>query len=168
MIRPDALPEVALLRRYADRGAFADCYVTGVPTDVSLADYSTAFYTTALFRVERWILGWAVGRPSTDAEARQLAEGTRYTFAAWRVEDRAPDQLLLRDFTGRTKSWLMVVPVEGGRTRLYFGSAVVPRVDKRSGEQSMGAGFSLLIRFHRLYSRLLLAAARRRVMKVRK
>ena len=124
-----------------------------------------SFYTTSLFRVERWILAWAVGRPSTDAEAQALADGERDTFAAWRVEDRRADQLLLGDFTGRTKSWLMVEPLLGSRTRLYFGSAVVPRVEAKTGQRTMGTGFSLLLGFHRLYSRLLLAAAARRLGK---
>ena len=70
----------------------------------------TAFYTTWLFRLERWILRLAVARPSTDEEAHQLARGEREAFAAWSVEARAPDQLLMCDFTGRTRSWLMVVP----------------------------------------------------------
>jgi hypothetical protein len=164
VIQSVALPAEALLRRYLDGGAFADCYVAEVAACVTQRQYVAAFYMTPLFMLERWILGWAVDRPSTNAEARALAEGTRDTFAAWRVEDRTADQLLLGDFTGKTKSWLMTVPGVDGSTRLYFGSAVVPRVDKYSGEQSMGAGFSLLLGFHRLYSRLLLGAAARRVV----
>lgn len=124
-----------------------------------------AFYTTALFKVERLILAWFVARPSTDLQARQLAEGSTDSFAAWRVEGRAPDQLLLTDFVGRTRSWLMVAPVPGAnaRTRLYFGSAVVPRGHAGKGPPRMGLAFHALLGFHKLYSRLLLRAARSRM-----
>lgn len=167
-VRPCELPDSALLRKYQEGKTYADCYVTEVAGAVSQPAFVEAFYTTALFKVERIILSWLVARPSTDAEAKQLAEGDIGTFAAWRVEGRNADQLLLGDFTGRTKSWLMVVPVNGTatdtRTRLYFGSAVVPQVDARSGERKMGFGFHALLGFHSLYSRLLLKAARSRVL----
>lgn len=157
-----ALPDDALLRAYAKDGHYTDCFATDLPVGVSQARYVEAFYTTALFRLERWILSWAVARPSTDAEARQLAAGARDAFAAWRVEDRRDDQLLMRDvFTHRTRSWLMTAPAGRG-TRLYFGSAVVPKVD-RDGSTSLGASFGLLLGFHTLYSRALLGAARRRL-----
>ena len=53
---------------------------------------------------------------------RELAQGRRETFAAWQVESRAPDQLLLCDFRGGTRSWLMVIARREG-TLLHFGSA---------------------------------------------
>ena len=107
-IRPCELPPAALLGRYAGSGGHADCYVTEVPGTVSHARYVEAFYTTGIFKIERLILRLLAARPSTDVEARQLAEGARASFAAWTVEARAADQLLLADFTGRTRSWLMV------------------------------------------------------------
>lgn len=167
-IRPCALPVTALLRKYQEGKAYADCYVTEVAGAVSQSAFVEAFYTTGLFKVERAILRWFVARPSTDIAARQLAEGEIDSFAAWRVEGRTTDQLLLGDFTGRTKSWLMVAAVDGTttnpRTRLYFGSAVVPRPHAKTGERRMGGGFHALLGFHRLYSRLLLSAARSRVL----
>lgn len=124
----------------------------------------TAFYTTWLFRLERWILRLLVARPSTDEEARQLARGERDGFAAWSVEARASDQLLMRDFTGRTRSWLMVSATDGSAgTRLYFGSVVVPLRDPKTGGQSLGSVHGPLIGFHKVYSRLLLGAAARRL-----
>jgi hypothetical protein len=123
-----------------------------------------AFYTTWLFRLERWILRLAVARPSTDEEAHELARGERDSFAAWSVETRAPDQLLLRDFTGRTLSWFMVAAIEGlPGTRLYFGSVVVPVRNPKTGETGLGPVHCLLLGFHKLYSRLLLGAAARRL-----
>jgi len=62
------------------------------------------------------------------------------------------------DFQSRTRSWLMVEP-GAASTRLYFGSGIVPRVDRRTGEKRMGPGFRALLGFHKLYSRALLATA---------
>jgi hypothetical protein len=124
----------------------------------------TAFYTTWLFRLERWILRLAVARPSTDEQARQLARGERAAFAAWSVEARATDQLLMCDFTGRTRSWLMVAPAAGASgTRLYFGSVVIPVRDPNTGETGLGPVHGPLIGFHKIYSRMLLRAAARRL-----
>ena len=167
-VRPCELPATALLCKYQEEKAYADCYVTEVAGAVSHSAFVEAFYTTRLFKVERAILRWFVARPSTDIEARQLADGEIGAFAAWRVEGRNADQMLLGDFTGRTKSWLMAAAVDGTaenpRTRLYFGSAVIPRANARSGERRMGFTFHALLGFHRLYSRLLLSAARSRLL----
>ena len=158
-----ALPDHALMRRYAANAAYTDCYTTLIRGSVSHADFVTAFYTTRLFKLERLILRWAVSKPSTDTEARQLATSERDTFAAWTVEDRSENQLLMCDLYGRTRSWLMSAPEEGG-TRLYFGSAVLTKRRSASSPPVMGRRFSALLGFHRLYSRLLLDAARRRLL----
>jgi hypothetical protein len=160
------MPADALLAAYRARGAFTDCYATESEGEVTLERYVTAFYTTLPFRAERLILHLALSRPSTDAEAAALAAGRLDRFAAWRVEERRADQLLLADLQGRTRSWLMVAPAgDAGRarTRLYFGSAIVPVTDPATGRPEMGAAFRALRGFHHHYSVLLLAAARRRV-----
>ena len=158
------LPEHALLARYAGNGGYADCFVTEIPGEFTHAEYIRAFYTTWLFRLERRILEWLAGKPSTDEEAAQLARGERGTFAAWSVEASAPNQILLRDFLGNTRSWLMVESRDGGgATRLYFGSAIVPRVDPGTGRPRLKRRFRALLGFHERYSRALLAAARRRL-----
>lgn len=165
-IEPCPLPDTALLARYQRDGSYTDCYSTVVAQPVPHGEYVQAFYSTALFNVERWILSWLVKRPSDDAQLRELAGGQGEAFAAWTVEARSPDQLLLCDFMGRTRSWLMVQPEPGQTaTRLYFGSAVVPRVDRRTGQARMGWGFHALLGFHRLYSRALLRAAQRRLQR---
>lgn len=160
------LPADALLNLYSDSGAYADCYVTDVTRTVSHAEYVEAFYTTAVFKLERLILKWFVARPSTDDEVRQLAAGNRNTFAAWTVEARAADQLLLGDFSGRTKSWLMVATLPGAEssgTQLYFGSAVVPARKSGRGRAGLGLVFTALLGFHKLYSRILLWSAAARI-----
>ncbi len=161
------LPDSALLARYRYDGAHTDCYTTDVSFASTHAQFVTAFYTTWLFKLERLILKFSIARPSSDAQAAQLAQGTIEEFAAWRVEARASDQLLLTDIFGRTRSWLMVAALDGGGTRLYFGSAVVPRPHPRK-EPSLGTGFRVLLGFHKLYSLALLTAARARLARAAK
>ena len=157
------LPEHALLARYAGNGSYTDCYATDLPGSISHAEFVAAFYTTWLFKLERAILRWLVAKPSTDDEAAELAQGGRHSFAAWTVEASAPNQLLMCDFLGNTRSWFMVEPRHGGGvTRLYFGSAVVAR-DANHGPPRLGFSFRALLGFHRRYSRALLAAARARL-----
>lgn len=158
------LPVQALLTHYRESGAYTDCYYTDIAGQVSHAAYVEAFYTTALFKTERCILRWAVARPSTDEEAAQLAAGSLNHFAAWEVEGRGENQLLLCDFQGRTRSWLMTAALQAGAgTRLYFGSAVVPVQNRRTGRHEMGLAFRALQGFHKLYSVALLYSARRRL-----
>jgi hypothetical protein len=169
-IQPCELPQGALLRKYLLGGAYADCYMTELAGPVSHAAFVAAFYTTAVFKVERRLLAWFVSRPSTDAQALQLAAGTLDNFAAWKVEGRSVDQLLLSDIAGRTRSWLMVANIDarGSQgTRLYFGSAVVPA--RRAGAEApdLGLTFRALLGFHRLYSRVLLRAASARLARSR-
>lgn len=163
------LPEDALLRTYLDGTNHADCFVTDVAGPVSHASYVEAFYTTAVFRLERLLLSWFIACPSTDAQARKLAAGELTTFAAWKVEARGTNQLLMSDVHGRTRSWLMSAPSPDLRSsRLFFGSAIVPVVDARSGEARMGAAFRALLGFHKIYSRVLLAAAATRLARGRR
>ena len=158
------LPDEALTHRFRSAGTYTDCYSTDVARQVTHAEFVEGFYTTALFKLERWILLFAAAVPSTDDEARALARGERESFAAWTVEARAPDQLLMRDVTGRTRSWLMVARSgQSSSTRLYFGSVVVPVRDAKTGGTSLGPVHGRLLGFHKLYSRLLLRAAARKL-----
>ena len=166
-IRREPLPEHALHAHYQREGAYTDCYATRIEQPVSHAAFVAAFYTSWLFRLERSILR-LVDKPSTDDEARALARGERSSFAAWSVEARATDQIVMCDFLGRTRSWLMVEAVDGGKaTRLYFGSVVVPKPNGTARKSSLGASYTLLLGFHKLYSRALLRAARSRLFRGR-
>jgi hypothetical protein len=155
-VQPCDLPAGSLLAAYVASGAYTDCYTTAVSRPASQAEFVEAFYTTAVFKLERLILKWLVSRPSTDHEAGQLGRGEVSSFAAWAVEARSENQVLLR--AGRTRSWLMVDPTG---TRLYFGSAITPRQGR------MGAAFTALLGFHKIYSRVLLAAAASRLSRRR-
>jgi hypothetical protein len=163
-IRREAIPDHALHAHYLREGAYADCYATRIEQPVAHATFVAAFYTTWLFKLERFILRHLVNKPSTDAEALELARGERVSFAAWTVEARATDQIVMCDFMGRTRSWLMVEAIDGGKaTRLLFGSVVVPRLDAATGRASLGAGYTLMLGFHKLYSRALLRVAHARL-----
>jgi hypothetical protein len=157
-----AVPPDTFLHRYGANGAYADCYWTEVPEEVALPEFIFAFYTTALFKLERFILSWAVAKPSTDQQVRELADCQREDFAAWTVENRNERELMMCDDQRRTRSWLSVVPVDG-RMHLYFGSAVVPRRNSKDGKSSLGFVFQVLLGFHRMYSVLLLYSARSRL-----
>jgi len=162
-VQPYPLPADSLLGHYhRDDGSYTDCYATEIAIPVSHAQYVNAFYTTSVFKFERFILTWTVNRPSTDSQAKQLAEGQRDAFAAWTIEARTENQLLMCDFASRTRSWLMIEPLENG-TRLYFGSAIVPATNPRTSKSSLGLFFTTLIGFHRIYSRVLLYVAKRRL-----
>ena len=142
-----SLPDGTLLARYAaDPACYTDCFVRDVPKQVELGQFVSVFYKTLLFRAERLILGALAGRPSTDWQADEVAQGLRQDFAAWSVEDRRADQVLMCDMGEQTRSWFMVVPQDGG-TRLCFGSAVV------SKDAPL---VRLLMPFHRVYARVLL------------
>jgi hypothetical protein len=156
------VPRTALLRRYDDEGAYTDCYVAQVATSFGFSDYVEAFYTTLPFKLERLVLRWLVAKPSSDADARRLAREETDSFAAWSVEARASDQLLVCDFLSRTRSWLMIAPVSAG-SALYFGTAILPvGIGSRKGR--LGFPFNALLGFHRIYSRVLLGAARSRLL----
>lgn len=161
-----SVPTGTLLADYAGTG-FVDCYAADVGRAVSQAEFVAAFYTGRVFKLERLLLRWFAGIQATDEGARQLAAGTRRDFAAWTVEGRTGDQLLMCDLRGRTRSWFMVAPLPSGAgTRLYFGSAVVPGQPVQGTRPRLGAVFTALLGFHKVYSKVLLGEARARVARV--
>jgi hypothetical protein len=159
-----AVPVDTLLHEYFTKGAYADCYRNEIPQPVSFPEFIFAFYTTPLFKLERFILARTVSKPSTDTQARQLANCEIDTFAAWQVENQRENEILMCDYRGRTRSWLSVVSAGDGGTRLYFGSAVVPRRNSKNGRSSLGFVFQMLLGFHRIYSVLLLYSAKRKLV----
>jgi hypothetical protein len=150
-----------LARLAAERGAFADAYTLQLPRAVSLAEFVEAFYTTRLFKVERALIA-LFGRPSSDAMARAVARGEGERLAVWTIEARRPDELLMHEDSGATRSWFKAEAGAAGTT-LWFGSAVVPRRREPGGEPRFGRVFHALLGFHRWYSRALLRAAARRL-----
>lgn len=162
------VPTGTLLEKYTANGGYADCYSTDLAGQATLASFVFSFYMTRLFKLERLILKAMVSKSSSDIEARQLADGRIRRFAAWHVEDRRDSELLMCDFIERTRSWFMVAPVSTTathRTRLYFGSAVVPVRNSKTDQLSLGLGYRALLGFHRIYSVLLLYSAATRLQR---
>ena len=158
------LPSSALLQTYAARPeCYTDCYAVTLPRDIAFEDYVFAFYTTRLFKLERLILRIAAAAPSSDAEARALGRDEADRFAAWTVEGRQNDQILLCDMSSRTRSWLMLRQKAQGN-QLLFGSAVVGHL-RPDGSSSLGPLFQGLLGFHKVYAQALLASARRSLMR---
>jgi hypothetical protein len=164
--RPYPVPDDAIISAYRAQGAYTDCFVLNVPGTVTHAQFVEAFYTSPLFKVERAIISAFVSKPSTDEQSAELALGTRDQFAAWTVERRSENQLLLCDYQGRTRSWLMVTPNEtsgAASTRLWFGTAVVSSGTTGTGTPRMPLAFRLLGWAHVIYAKALLRSAARRL-----
>jgi len=165
------LADDALLKTYRGGlrperwGKYGDCFSVTVDRVVSLADFVFAFYTSPVFRIERLLLRAFVRTPSSDSDARALADGLAASFAVWYVGKRTATQLLMCDRYERTRSWFRVVPLNGDRTRLQFGSAVAAARDDQAGVRALGGTFRLLLGFHVLYSQALLRAAKAGVTK---
>jgi len=66
--------------------------------------------------------------------------------------------LLMCDRFERTRSWFCVEPMQGGKTRLQFGSAVASG-DVDANGAVLDRRFNALLWFHTLYSQVLLHAA---------
>ena len=162
-IKKCPVPADTMLGKYSVNGAYTDCYTTKISGSISFPEFIFSFYTTPLFKVERLILKFTVSKPSTDAEARQLADSKIDKFAAWHVEGRNENELLMCDFLERTRSWFKLIPVSQTRTQLYFGSAVSSSQNSKTGKLSLGFGFRTLLGFHQIYSMLLLHSARSRI-----
>jgi hypothetical protein len=157
---PD-VPEWSFLTAEAAKdGYYTDLFATEVDGHVTLAAFIQAFYTTPLFRAERLVLRIAARLPSTDQQVADLANADATKFAAWTVEAREDTQILLN--AGRTKSCLMVTH-EADKTQLMFGSVVVPEPAKGNKPPRLGPVFDTLLSAHKVYSRLLLSAAARRL-----
>ena len=157
------VPPASLLGRLAaQRGAFADAYMLRLPPTITLAEFVEAFYTTRLFKLERWLIARS-GRPSSDADVRAIARGEDGRMAAWTVEARVAGELLMHEDSGVTRSWFKAEAGEGGATILWFGSALIPRRRGPGGEPRFGWHVHALMGFHRWYSRALLRAAARRL-----
>jgi hypothetical protein len=160
LITERALPPGALLERYRGDGAYVDCLECHLPHPVSLEKLIRAFFSSRVFRPERWAIGVLLGLRATDADVALLAAGRTQRFSAWTVEARTGIQIMLCDYQGRTRSWLMAEPTAAG-TALRFGTAVIPQA-----KQVENLLFKALTGLHRFYARRLLASALSRLKDV--
>ncbi len=83
------VPQQSFLGAYTQAGAFTDCYSTSVPIAATLPQFVEAFYTTRLFKLERWLLAKLLNIESSDVQAHELAQGAGTKFSAWKVENRS-------------------------------------------------------------------------------
>lgn len=152
------VPRDGFLQAYVGQGAtYTDCFEVMSPHAVSLPDLIEAFYTTWLFRGERAVLSLVLRRRIPHSEVQALARG-HDSFAVWQVEARDTVQILLKDRSGHTRSYLAISGKEGGVTRLIFGSAVV------AGDGTpLGPLVRLLMPLHRLYAKALIRLAERKL-----
>lgn len=167
------VPPDSLLKTFRGGGrhpelwqAYYDSFAVLVDAAISLPEFVAAFYTSPLFKLERLVLRLLAGAPSSDAEVAALAAGAQNTFAVWAVGERTATQLLMCDRYGKTRSWFQVLPLSAGgqlQTVLQFGSAVAAR-RSATGAMHMAGASRMLLGLHRLYSRMLLRAARRGVL----
>ncbi len=167
----EAVPEDSLLKTFRGGahperwGGYADCFEVSVDRTVTLSEFVYVFYTSPAFRIERLLLRLVIGAGSSRSDARAVAEGSATQFAAWYVGERSATQLLMCDRYERTRSWFNAVPMAGNRTRLQFGSAVAAKRDRRSDPEPRRKGFRLMLRFHVLYSQVLLHGAKVRLLR---
>lgn len=162
------IPFDALSAAYLDAGAFVDCYYIDIPKEVTLEQYIKAFYTTPLFKVERSILSLATFKLAKDSEAIELSLGKAKSYSIWTVENRDTDQIILCEFTENTRSWLRVNVIKTAgvtTTRLFFGSVVIPKKGSENGDVKFGFLFHLLGKFHQIYSKALLSAAYKKLLR---
>ncbi|MCP5076193.1 MAG: hypothetical protein GY947_23225 [Rhodobacteraceae bacterium] len=145
------------LLRQATAGAYWDCYTCRVDIVASLEAFVLAFYSSRAFWPERALLS-AAGLVCRLEQAAEMVQGTADQYAAWTVEARNRDEMLMRDVRGVTRSYFSVRELERG-TELRFGSGV------GTGEKEMSRVMKLLQPFHRWYSRVLLTAARERLLR---
>lgn len=154
-------PPDSLIGARAQTGDRVDGFTAEIDGDISLQALVERFYNSPAFRPERWLLSAFFGMPSSDDDVAALASGARTGFAAWTVEARNAREIILRDFLGFTRSWLMAERLpepDAPRTRLWFGTAFAPGAP-RSGLRLLSFAFHVLRPFHEIYSRALLGAA---------
>lgn len=167
-IEKSAVPANSLLASYTGNG-YTDSYRTELTGHISMEDYVYKFYTSSLFKLERFILTWSVRKPSTDTQAKEISEGNTNKFAAWTLEDRRENELLMRDMADHTRSWFMVNHLgtkESPKTQLYFGTGISPSPRRKNEKPSIGFFFNVLLPFHKVYSVLLLYFAKRQLTQI--
>ena len=159
-------PETSLLAQRRGEDWYRDAFRACVPGHVTLGTFVTEFFAGPAFLPERMALH-LIGRGAGAAEIAALAEGTATRFAAWEMEAREADQLLMHDFLDRTCCWLAVshegdasdlgAPHNAGEREqrfLWFGT----------GLRNPGGPFARWLKQpHRAYARWLLAGAARRL-----
>ncbi|MBM3388336.1 MAG: hypothetical protein FJY26_02345 [Betaproteobacteria bacterium] len=155
------IPEWSSLARYAQRPHYADHFYASVPGEISIREWTEAFFCSDLFRSERFLLNRFVSEKATDVTAHALGAGASENFSAWRVEQRDQGQILLQ--FSMTRTWLAVQRCTAAgesnklSTRLYLGSAVLGAFELTIAALLLRATLAS----HRAYSRALLRSGQK-------
>ncbi|APG49136.1 hypothetical protein [Phaeobacter porticola] len=159
-VEENGIPEGSLLQQFAERPGFhVDAFVAHVGFTPSLNDYIVAMFDSRVFRIERALLALAAFKPTFKEGVAALAAAESDRLASWKTVQRTEQELLMEVEKGRVRTWLMVEPAQGGASKLWFGSAVVPKPAQTGKAGGIGFVFRTLMGFHKLYSRVLLRAA---------
>lgn len=164
------IPEKSVLHpqnsRYSPEYHYTDSFYCDFSSDgsenISFENYIYSFYTSSVFKLERFILRLFLRKSITDQMAGELAKGERQSYAAWNEEFRDGDQLLMADFMGSTKSWFMLERGANG-SRLYFGTVVMSKKDRQGRVKPPMPFFQWTVPAHKFYSKALLWSAKRRL-----
>lgn len=161
------IPEWSLLAPYAQPPHYTDHFCISVSAEVTIEQWTAAFFSSRVFRLERFLLNRVFPCKATDDAALALGEGRSDAFSAWTVERRGQGQLLLK--SGITRTWLAAAPhvaTDGsanGTTELYLGSAVLG-----AQERSIASGvLRAALAPHRAYSRALLRSGQQNLRCIR-
>ncbi|WP_299989607.1 hypothetical protein [uncultured Ruegeria sp.] len=159
-VEEHSIPEGSLLHQFAKRpGYHADAFVAHVGFVPSQSEYIMAMFDSPVFRIERALLALAAFKPSFAKDVAALALVENDQIACWKTVQRTQQELQMKVEKGRVRTWLMVEPAQGGASKLWFGSAIVPKPAQTGKAGGIGFVFRTLMGFHKLYSRVLLRAA---------
>lgn len=158
------VPKGSLLQHFADsQGTYTDAFVAQVKSAPSLHDYIEAMFDSPVFRIERLILAVTVFKPAFRKDVSALAAGEGDQLAGWKLMQRTDQELLLAVENGRVRTWLMIEPISDEVSRVWFGSAVVPKQSKNGAAEGLGIAYRSMLAVHKYYSRVLLRSAIRRL-----
>ncbi|ORY00779.1 hypothetical protein K493DRAFT_390705 [Basidiobolus meristosporus CBS 931.73] len=139
--------------------------------DRLLSNYARAFYTSPVFKFERFLLGLFKGSsqtpPETDKDilSKKFQVGDVVAVETYQVSKRDSNQIefkfsLQKDVIDGS-SWLAVQEpeTEGGAYTFWFGTAIYPANKELADFESRFKSDNLEARFHKLYSRVLIDMA---------
>lgn len=157
------VPENSLLKVYDGAVGYADAFECQVDGSVAISDFVTAFLNSPVFRVERALLAILAFSVTTRKDVSGIADGSTDQFAVWKTEKRTETELLLSIEEKRIRTWFET-DTSGAVTKLRFGSAILPKSGEAGGDSDIGFIFRALKKFHRVYSRVLLKSAVRKLL----
>ncbi|MTI09151.1 hypothetical protein [Curvivirga aplysinae] len=159
-VKETAIPLNSFMNFYHESpGHHADAFVGQIDGIVTLEDYILAFFDSPIFRIERSILSLFLLRRIKQSEIKELASGRSQQFALWKTKKRNEEELLLEVGDSQIRTWFHTEQEQSNKTKLYFGSAIVPDTTSKNAKEGIGFTFRFFMGFHKLYSRILLQSA---------